>query len=63
MPSHAPNLLELHPHLIESLSDDSNENILHQPREEKDHGGEEEGSPPARQGVDGTVHDEHPALL
>lgn len=61
--SHAPDLLKLHPHLVEGFSNDGNENILHQPREEEDHGGEEEGGSPARQGVNGPVHDEHPALL
>lgn len=61
--SEAPNLLELHPELVKSLCNDGNEDILDEPGEEEDHGGEEEGGTPGGQGVDGAIHDEHPALL
>ena len=35
--SFSPDLLELDPYLIESLSDDGDKNVLHHPGEEEDH--------------------------
>ena len=61
--TNTPHFLELHPELVKRLSDNSNEDVLHQPRQEKNHGGEEEGRAPCWQGVNGTVHDDHPAFL
>lgn len=61
--SGAPHLLELHSDLVESLGDDSNENVLDEPGEKEDHGAEVEHRPPAGQRVDRSVHDENPALL
>jgi len=63
VPSDPPHLLELNTNLIKGLCDDSNEDILHKPCKEKYHGAKIEGCPPAREAVNGSVHDEHPAFL
>lgn len=63
VPPHAPHLLELDTDLIESLGDDGNEHILHEPCQEENHGAKVKGRSPARKAVDGTIHDEHPAFL
>ena len=63
MPSDPPHLLELNTNLVKGLCDDSNKDILHKPCKEKYHGAKIEGCPPAREAVNGSVHDEHPAFL
>ncbi len=59
----SPHLLELDADLVEGLRDDSNEDVLHHPSQEEDHGHEVEGGLPGVQRVRGPVHDVDPALL
>ena len=63
MLSFSPYLLELNSDFIEGFRDDSNEDILHHPRQEEDHGDEVEGGLPWVQRVGRPVHDVDPALL
>ena len=63
VPSDPPHLLELNTNLVKGLCDDSNKDIFHKPCKEKYHGAKIEGCPPAREAVNGSVHDEHPAFL
>ena len=63
MLSFSPYLLELNSDFIEGFCDDSNEDILHHPRQEEDHGDEVEGGFPGVETVGGPVHDVDPALL
>ena len=53
MLSVSPDLLELDPDLIESLSDDGDENVLHHPRQEEDHRDKVEGGLPGVQTISG----------
>ena len=63
MLSFSPYLLELNSDFIECFRDDSNEDILHHPGQEEDHGDEVEGRLPWIKGVSCPVHDVDPALL
>lgn len=59
----SPHGLELNSNFVESLGDDSNEDVLDEPREEENHGGEVDESSPGWKCVHRSVHDENPSFL
>ncbi len=58
-----PHFLKLDSDLVEGLGDDGDEDVLHHPCQEENHGGEVQGGFPVLGAVGRPVHDVDPAFL